>query len=50
MVSTGILFRRKEGVKIFYALKHPEIIELVDLATQIMTQEITGRHRLLKAA
>ncbi|OHB24658.1 MAG: transcriptional regulator [Desulfuromonadaceae bacterium GWB2_53_15] len=50
MVSTGILFRRKEGVKIFYALKHMEIMEIVDLATQIMTQEITGRHRLLKAA
>jgi ArsR family transcriptional regulator len=50
MVSSGILFRRKEGVKIFYALKHPEIIEIVDLATRIMTQEITGRHHLLKAA
>ena len=50
MVSSGILFRRKEGVKIFYALKHPEILEIVDLATLIMTQEITGRHQLLKAA
>jgi ArsR family transcriptional regulator len=50
MVSSGILFRRKEGVKIFYALKHPEIPEIVDLATRIMTQEITGRHGLLKAA
>ena len=50
MVSSGILFRRKEGVKIFYALKYPEILEIVDLATLIMTQEITGRHLLLKAA
>jgi len=50
MVSSGVLFRRKEGVKIFYALKHPEIIEIVDLATKIMIQEITGRHQLLKAA
>ena len=50
MVSSGILFRRKEGVKIFYALKHPEILEIVDLATRIMTEEITGRHGLLKAA
>lgn len=50
MVSAGILFRRKEGVKIFYALKHPEILQIVDLATLIMTQEITGRHGLLKAA
>jgi len=50
MVSAGILFRRKEGVKIFYAVKHPEVLEIVDLATLIMTQEITGRQRLLKAA
>lgn len=50
MVSAGILFRRKEGVKIFYALKHPEILQIVDLATLIMTQEITGRHGLLKVA
>jgi len=50
MVSSGILFRRKEGVKIFYAVKHPEIFEIVDLATLIMTQEINGRHKLLLAA
>lgn len=50
MVSAGILFRRKEGAKIFYALKHLEILQIVDLATLIMTQEITGRHGLLKAA
>ena len=50
MVSSGILFRRKEGVKIFYAVKHPEIFEIIDLAAMIMTQEITGRHKLLLAA
>ena len=50
MVSAGILFRRKEGVKIFYAVKHPEILEIVDLTTLVMTQEITSRHRMLKAA
>jgi ArsR family transcriptional regulator len=50
MVSSGILFRRKNGIKIFYALKHPEVLEIVDLATRIMTREITGRHGLLKAA
>jgi hypothetical protein len=47
---SGILFRRKEGVKIFYALKHPEILVIIDLTNQVMTHEITGRHRLLKAA
>jgi ArsR family transcriptional regulator len=50
MVSSGILSRRKEGVKIIYALKHPEILAIVDLATRIMEQEITGRHSLLLAA
>ena len=50
MVSAGVLSRRKEGVKIFYAVKYPEILEIVELARQIMTQEISGRHRLLKAA
>jgi len=50
MVSSGVLSRRKEGVKIFYTLKHAEILEIVDLATRIMTQEITDRHGLLKAA
>ena len=50
MVSSGILSRRKEGVKIIYALKHSEILEIVDLATRIMEQDITGRHSLLLAA
>jgi DNA-binding transcriptional ArsR family regulator len=50
MVSAGILSRRKEGVKIFYAVKYPEIFEIVDLSAQIMTQEITGRHTMLLAA
>lgn len=50
MVSAGILSRRKEGVKIFYAVKHPEIFEIVDLSARIMTKEITGRHTMLLAA
>ncbi len=47
--SCGILARRKEGLKIYYAIKHPEILELVDLARQVMVLEITGRHQLLQA-
>lgn len=49
MLASGILSRRKEGLKIFYAIKHPEVLQIVDLATLIMTQEITGRHNILKA-
>jgi len=48
MVASGILSRRKDGVKIFYALKHPQILEIVDLASLVMTREITDRHRMLQ--
>ncbi|MEI7816279.1 MAG: metalloregulator ArsR/SmtB family transcription factor [Desulfuromonadales bacterium] len=50
MVSSGILSRRKEGVKIFYSVKHSETFAIVDLATRIMVQEITDRHEMLHAA
>ena len=46
MLASGILSRRKEGLKIFYAIKHPEVLEIVDLAARIMIHEITGRHKL----
>jgi ArsR family transcriptional regulator len=48
MLASGILSRRKEGLKIFYAIKHPEVLTIVDLAEQIMGSEISGRHKLLK--
>ena len=50
MVSSGILVRRKEGVKIFYAVKHQEILHLVDLATDIAHLEVGHRVRLMEAA
>ena len=50
MLAAGVLSRRKDGLKIYYNIKHPEILEIVDLAARIMTREITGRHGLLKAA
>ena len=49
MLTTGIPSRRKEGLKIYYAIKHPEILEIVDIATLLVKQEIAGRHELLKA-
>lgn len=49
MLVSGILSRRKEGLKIFYAIKHPEVLEIVDIVTLIVKQEIAGRHELLKA-
>ena len=32
MQTAGLLTRRKEGPKIFYAVRTPEILELLDLA------------------
>jgi len=49
MLNNGILSRRKEGLKIYYAIKHPEILEIVDIVTLLVKQEIAGRHELLKA-
>ncbi len=48
MLSAGILSRRKDGLKIFYAIKHLEVLEIVALADRIMTHETTGRQKLLK--
>lgn len=50
MVSSGLLVRRKEGVKIFYAVKHPEIFNIIDLATKVACQEVDHRVRLMEEA
>lgn len=44
MQTHGILSRRKDGVKIFYAVKHPEVFEIVDLAAAIVKQELEVRN------
>lgn len=49
MLSAGVLSRRKDGLKIFYVIKHPEILEIVDTVNLIVKLEISGRHDLLKA-
>ncbi len=49
MQAAGVLSRRKEGLKIFYAIKHPEILEIMDIVTHIVKKDIAGRHELLKA-
>ncbi|GFO68767.1 transcriptional regulator [Geomonas limicola] len=49
MMDAGVLSRRKEGLKIYYTIKHPEILQVVDLVNLIVEEEITGRHKLLKA-
>lgn len=50
MLSVGILSKRKDGLKIYYAIKYPQVLEMIDLARQIMTLEITGRQQLLQTS
>ena len=50
MLSAGVLSRRKDGLKIYYAIKHAEILEVIDIVINIVKQDISGRHSLLKSA
>lgn len=47
MQNCGILQRRKEGVKIMYRLKHPEVLEILELTSAILKKEISVRKKLL---
>ncbi len=47
MLSAGVLSRRKDGLKIYYAINHPEILEIMDIVTLIVKQDISRRHKLL---
>jgi len=48
MQKAGILTRRKDGLKIFYAVKHAEVLAIVDLAAAILKREAGDRHELLR--
>jgi len=48
MQKAGILTRRKEGLRIFYAVKHPEVLAIIDLAAAIMQSEAGRRQGLLR--
>jgi len=50
MQTHGILSRRKEGVKIFYAVKHPQVFEIIDLAAGIVRHEVELRSGLINEA
>ena len=50
MLSAGVLSRRKDGLKIYYKIKQPEVLQIVDIVTHIVKQEISVRHELLKGA
>jgi len=47
MQTHGILARRKDGVKIYYAVKHPEVFEIIDRATSVVKREVELRSGLI---
>lgn len=50
MQKAGILTRRKDGLRIFYAVKHPEVLAIIDLAAAIMKSEAGRRHDLVRTS
>jgi ArsR family transcriptional regulator len=48
MLKSGILNQRKEGLKIYYSLRHPEVLEMVRLAERIVVREAERTVRLVK--
>lgn len=49
MVSAGVLECRKEGLKVFYSLKTPCILEFFSCATGVLKQQAKEDEKLLKA-
>lgn len=48
MQTHGILSRRKDGVKIYYGVKHPEVFEIIDRAEGIVKRELEFRSGVIK--
>ena len=50
MLSSGVLSRRKDGLKIYYAIRHTEILTILDTIKFLVRQDISGRNEMLKAS
>jgi ArsR family transcriptional regulator len=48
MQKAGILTRRKDGLRIYYAVKHPEVLDIIDLAAVVLKNETGRRQALLR--
>lgn len=48
MLKSGILKQRKEGLKIYYSLRHPQVLEMVRLAEEIVMQQTAAMTAVLK--
>ena len=49
MQTHGILSRRKDGVKIYYAVKPPEVLAILDMATAVVQREVEVRSNQIKS-
>lgn len=49
MLKSGILNQRKDGLKIYYSLRHPEVLEMVRLAGMIASREANLRIKAFDA-
>lgn len=47
MLKNGILNQRKEGLKIYYSLRHPEVLEMIRLAERVVLREAERTAALL---
>lgn len=45
LLVAGIISIRREGMNNFYGIKHPEVLEILDLATRMTAHEMIGRPR-----
>jgi ArsR family transcriptional regulator len=48
MLKSGILTQRKDGLKIYYALRHPEILQIVELAEMVVQREAEQAIEMLR--
>jgi DNA-binding transcriptional ArsR family regulator len=48
MQGCGILQRRKDGIKIMYRLKHPEVLSILDLVSTILKKEVSDKNKILR--
>jgi ArsR family transcriptional regulator len=46
MLKSGILQQRKDGLKIYYSLRHPEVLEIVQLAELVAGRDAAMRAKL----
>ncbi len=49
MLKAGVLNQRKDGLKIYYSVRHAEVLEMVRLAEQVAAHEARERAALFAA-